>query len=63
MDDSTGDVLSDKDVKTLDNGFVGFWLPFDIEGAMTIRLGDKTGSVEFDTEADAPTCLTTLQMA
>lgn len=55
MDDSTGDVRIDKDVKTLDNGSAGFWLPFDIEGAMTIRSDDKTGSVEFDTEADAPT--------
>lgn len=63
VDDSTGDVLVDKDVKTFDNGFVGFWLPSSIEGTMTIRSGDKTGSVEFNTGADAPTCLTTLRLA
>lgn len=61
--DKTNDtVIVDEDVETYSNGFVGFWLPADIEGTMSIRLGDKTGTVDFTTKPDAPTCVTTLKL-
>lgn len=58
-----GTVLVDEEVTTHANGFVGFWLPRDISGTVTVTRGDLTGQVPFATTADSPTCLTTLQLA
>ncbi len=45
------------------NGFVGLWLPRDIEGTLRISQDERAGEVDFATDADAPTCVTTLQLA
>ena len=47
---------------TYDNGFVGFWLPRDIKGAVQVRFHGKAGEVAFGTGAKAPTCLTGLRL-
>ena len=54
--------LVDETVTAYDNGFVGFWLPTDVTGTITVTYGDKTGEVDFSTDAEAPTCITTLQL-
>lgn len=60
--DSEGEVLVDEDVTTYANGFVGFWLPADRTGTITITDGERTGEVAFDTGPDGATCITTLQL-
>jgi hypothetical protein len=61
--DADGDVLIEETATTYTNGFVGYWLPRDIEGTIEISQGDLTGSVPFSTSEGDPTCVTTLQLA
>ncbi len=55
-------VLVDDTLTTFDNGFVGIWLPRNIEGTIRVTRDGKSGEVDFTTDDDAPTCLTTLRM-
>lgn len=61
-DSTHGTVLFDGARTTFDNGFVGFWLPRDITGTVTVTYGGRTGEVRFATDDHAPTCLTTLRL-
>ncbi|MFA6575897.1 MAG: CueP family metal-binding protein, partial [Nocardioides sp.] len=61
-DETNGEVLVDEVRTTFANGFVGFWLPRDIEGTVSIEYDGKAGVVDFATGEDSPTCLTTLQL-
>ncbi|HEU0041444.1 MAG TPA: CueP family metal-binding protein [Jiangellaceae bacterium] len=63
VDETSGKVLVDEMRTTFENGFVGLWLPRDIEGTLTVTYDGKVGEVDFATDTDAPTCLTTLQLA
>ncbi|WP_109472278.1 CueP family metal-binding protein [Ornithinimicrobium cavernae] len=58
-----GATLVDERVTTGTNGFAGFWLPRDITGTIRIEHEGRTGAAEFATDADSPTCLTTLQLS
>ncbi len=60
--DDSGAVLVDEQVTTFDNGFVGFWLPRDIEGTIEVTHDGRTGQRDFSTSEDGATCLTTLQL-
>ncbi|PZP17388.1 CueP family metal-binding protein [Ruania albidiflava] len=60
--DDSGAVLVDEQVTTFDNGFVGFWLPRDIEGTVEVTHDGRTGQRDFSTSEDGATCLTTLQL-
>ncbi len=60
---SDGTVLVDEAATTYANGFVGFWLPEDVEGTIEVRQGELAGSVPFSTTPGSPTCVTTLKMA
>ena len=60
--DASGTVLVDEDATTYANGFVGFWLPRNITGTVTVTANDLTGTVPFATGAEDATCLTTLQV-
>ena len=60
--DSAGKVLVDQDATTYANGFVGFWLPKNIKGTVTVTADGRTGSVPFATGPEDATCLTTLQV-
>ncbi|MEU8242066.1 CueP family metal-binding protein [Actinoplanes missouriensis] len=62
VDETHDRVLLDEARTTFDNGFVGLWLPRDIEGVLRVSYAGKTGETRFATTADAPTCLTTLQV-
>lgn len=62
--DNTNDtVLLDDTVTTFENGFIGVWLPRDIEGTIQVTYDGQSGEVGFTTDDDAATCLTTLRMA
>jgi hypothetical protein len=61
-DDTNGEVLADETRTTFANGFVGVWLPRDIEGTLRVTYDGQVGEVEFATTEDAPTCLTTLRL-
>lgn len=61
--DQAGTKLVDTDATTHSNGFVGFWLPRDTSGTVEVSLDGRSGTVPFATDADSPTCLTTLQLA
>lgn len=63
VDETSGKVLVDEMRTTFENGFVGLWLPRDIEGTLQVTYDGKVGEVDFATDTDAPTCLTTLQLA
>lgn len=58
-----GAVLVDETVTTYPNGFVGFWLPRDIAGTITVEYDGKSVEAPFATNADSPTCVTTLQLS
>lgn len=60
--DDTGAVLVEETTTTFDNGFIGYWLPRDTSGTITITHGDFTGSSAFSTGADAVTCITDLHL-
>lgn len=60
--DEAGTTLVDREVTTWANGFAGFWLPRDTKGTITATVDGKSGTVDFATNSDSPTCLTTLQM-
>lgn len=63
VEDGTGEVLLDEDVTTFGNGFAGLWLPRDIRGTLQVTHEGRTGEVAISTDAEAPTCVTTLQLA
>lgn len=63
VDDATDEVLVDGDYTTFDNGFIGFWLPRDINATLTVTHKGMTAEAPISTDDDAPTCLTTLQLA
>lgn len=62
VDNSTDEVLVDETVTTYANGFVGFWLPSDIEADLEVSYDGKTARSDIGTGDDDPTCLTTLQL-
>lgn len=62
VDETNDEVLVDETRTTFDNGFIGFWLPRDIEGTLRVTYDGKVGTTAFTTDEDAPTCLTTLQL-
>jgi hypothetical protein len=59
---SDGTVLVDEERTTYANGFVGLWLPADIEGTLEVRTRGKTATADIATGAEDPTCLTTLRL-
>ena len=63
VEDGTGAVLVGEMRTVFDNGFVGFWLPKDTTGTLRITHDGKTAQTKVSTHADAPTCLTTMQLA
>ncbi len=63
LTDADGDVLIDETRETYDNGFVGLWVPRDLEGTLTIEHDGRTGSTPVTTlDPDDPTCLTGLRL-
>ena len=63
VEEGRGAVLVDGVKTVFANGFVGFWLPKDTAGTLRIRHDGKVAETRISTHADAPTCLTTMQLA
>lgn len=60
--DADGTILVEEQMTTFDNGFVGFWLPEDIEGTVEVAHDGRTAVSTFSTSDDGATCLTTLRL-
>ncbi|WP_404380080.1 CueP family metal-binding protein [Knoellia locipacati] len=63
VEDGSGRVLTEGVRTIFDNGFVGFWLPKDTTATLRISHEGKVAEARVSTDADAPTCLTTMQLA
>lgn len=57
-----GAVLREEKMTTFDNGFVGLWLPRDVQGTIEVSFDGLTGVTDFATTDESATCLTTLQL-
>ena len=60
--DEAGEVLLEEKITTFDNGFVGLWLPRDVQGTIEVSFDGRTGATAFATTDEGATCLTTLQL-
>ena len=62
-DVATGEVLVDEERRTFDNGFLGLWLPRDIEATLTVEYQGRAATLQLTTKGDeAATCVTTLRL-
>ncbi len=57
--DSNGKVLVDSDLTTMANGFIGIWLPRDIDATLQVEYEGKTAQAAISTFVESNTCLTT----
>ncbi len=62
VDSTGGTVLVDEDTTTFDNGFVGYWLPKDIEATATITHENGSATAVIATGPEDPTCVTTIHL-
>lgn len=60
--DADGAVLVDEETTTHPNGFVSYWLPRGSSGTVEVTADGRTGRYAYTTDAEAPTCVTTLQL-
>lgn len=60
--DKSGNVLMQKKMTSHANGFVGVWLPRDMEGTIEVSYQGKTATAPIATHTSSQTCLTTLQL-
>lgn len=63
MTDAAGAVLVDDPYRTFSNGFLGFWLPRNIDATITLEHNGRSVTAPLSTSADDPTCVTTLQLS
>ena len=61
--DSDGNTIIDGDYTSFDNGFIGLWLPKDIEGSITVTYQGLSASSPITTTSSSNTCLTTLKLS
>lgn len=60
---ATGEVLLAEKMQTQENGFLGLWLPRDIEATIHVAQDDRSASASISTANDDDlTCLTTMQL-
>lgn len=57
-----GQVYVDEEMSTFDNGFIGVWLPKDVEATLEVSADGLSGAQEISTDDQAPTCLTTIRL-
>ena len=60
--DNKGHVVLQKHVKSYQNGFIGLWLPRDMNGTLDISYQGKTASTPISTTTESQTCLTTVKL-
>lgn len=54
-----GTVIADQKVKSMNSGFIGIWLPRDIEATLTISYNGLSVTKSITTYAKSDTCITT----
>lgn len=54
-----GTVITDQKVKSMNSGFIGIWLPRDIEATLTISYNGLSVTKSITTYAKSDTCITT----
>ena len=57
--DAQGKVIIDQDMETMDNGFIGVWLPRNMNLNLAVTYNGKSASAPISTFAESETCLTT----
>lgn len=62
IEDTEGNVIVDKTLKSESNGFIDLWLPRDKTYRVTIAHDGKTAESEFSTFENDNTCITTIQL-
>ena len=62
VEDASGTLLIDEERTTAPNGFLGLWLPRDAELTLTLAGDAGEATATLRTVAEAPTCLTTMQL-
>ncbi|MBN3081650.1 copper-binding periplasmic metallochaperone CueP [Pectobacterium jejuense] len=60
--DKAGNVIVQKTLSSHQNGFVGVWLPRNIEGTINVTYQGRAASSPFATYDDSQTCMTTLPL-
>ncbi|MGI8471190.1 copper-binding periplasmic metallochaperone CueP [Pectobacterium brasiliense] len=60
--DKAGNVIVQKTLSSHQNGFVGVWLPRNIEGTINVTYQGRVASSPFATYDDSQTCMTTLPL-
>jgi hypothetical protein len=60
--DSTGKEILNADLTTMENGFVGVWLPRNIDATITVTYNGLTAQQAISTSGGSETCLTTLKL-
>ena len=63
LTDAQGRTVVDEKATTWDNGFLGLWVPRDVTGTLTVSGEAGSGSIPVSTDANAPTCLTTVKLS
>lgn len=53
-------MLVDANMVTMDNGFIGVWLPVNVNANLKVAYNGKTAAADISTFANSNTCLTTL---
>jgi hypothetical protein len=62
IEDTEGNVIIDKTLKSQSNGFIDLWLPRDKTYRVTIAHDGKTAESEFSTFESDNTCITNIQL-
>lgn len=62
IQDKEGNVVMDKAISSLKNGFIDLWLPRDRTYQVKIEYDGKTAESEISTFKDDNTCITTMQL-
>ncbi|KFB98066.1 putative periplasmic/exported protein [Trabulsiella guamensis ATCC 49490] len=60
--DNKGNTVIQKKMKSYQNGFIGLWLPRNMEGSLEVSYNGKKAVHPVTTQDDSQTCLTDLQL-
>ncbi|KNC92069.1 copper-binding periplasmic metallochaperone CueP [Trabulsiella odontotermitis] len=60
--DNKGNTVIQEKMKSYQNGFIGLWLPRNMEGSLEVSYNGKKAVHPITTQDDSQTCLTELQL-
>jgi hypothetical protein len=58
INDENGNILFSKEMKSMNNGFIGIWLPRDFKGILKVDYKEMSAEAEISTFINDNTCLT-----